>query len=434
MNAIGDDYMVDIFLGVLANILRTYAIGQFMELLYIEKEITRYKKVLVYCLFIILTSGGYYLFQNMFVNIFTNILGLFMITFLYKGSVLKNCLLVFCIYSVNVIVESLVFSLLSTGNSYNELEKSAKECITSIGIFICVIFLEKTKAVNNKVFRMSFSLWFALLCIPIISIIIIVYLSSGRVVSVYDTKLEVGGILAINMAIFYLYGALQDYYKQKTEREEFLNSLKIYSNQLDVMKVSYQKMRQLSHDMKHHICELKYLANNSDMSALIKYLDEMESHMTNSYEYVSSGNKDLDGTINYLLQTANQVLKHVEVHIAFPENLEIHNFTLNIILGNLLENAIRAASETDKKFLFVDIKVKQGILYIQIENSFNNKLKIRGNKLITTKENEAEHGIGLKSVESVIEEMEGTMNIEWGEDIFKVSVMLFVDSMNKSIG
>ena len=139
------------------------------------------------------------------------------------------------------------------------------------------------------------------------------------------------------MAIFYLYGAVQDYYRQKIEKEEFFNRMEIYANQLDIMKNSYQKIKELRHDMRHHLGELKYLANTNEKKQLLAYIEDMELHMINTEEYVSSGNKEIDGTLNYLLQTAKKKLKEVDVSVSIPENLEIHNYLFNVILGNLLE-------------------------------------------------------------------------------------------------
>ena len=102
--------MEDIILGVLANILRAYAIYHFMELLHVPKKIPRYIKLLIYIVFVVMTSGGYYFFHNQILNIVTNILGLCIISMLYNGSKTKKFVLAFCIYAINVIVEGLVFS------------------------------------------------------------------------------------------------------------------------------------------------------------------------------------------------------------------------------------------------------------------------------------------------------------------------------------
>lgn len=421
--------MERIVLGVIANVLRTYAIYRFMNLLYFPKVENKILKNGVYILFVVLTSGGYYILQNTYVNIMTNLVGLVLIVSIYQGTFKKNILTIFSIYSVNVVIESLVFAIISTDIGSDYILESVNECITSIGILLFVVILEKTKAIKNKEFQIGFSLWSGLISVPIISIIIILVLLNSSALRANNIEIEIIGMLIINLVIFYLYGAIQDYYKQKMEKEEFYYRMEIYGNQLDIMKNSYQKIRELRHDMRHHLSELKYLANNDEKTQLIHYIEDMEKHMLNAEEYVSSGNKEIDGTLNYLLQTAKKSLKEVDVSVSIPEGLEVHNYLFNVILGNLLENAIETAIKTERKYLKIHIKLKQSVLYINVENSFNGEVKLKEQKIVTSKKNTKEHGIGLDSVKRMVDEMNGMLDLRWKNDIFCVNVMFYLKDL-----
>ena len=421
--------MQNIVLEILANIMRCYAIYRFMELLYQPKENRKSYKMLPYIFLVILTSGGFYLFHNVFVNIMTNILGLLLITTMYKGTLWKKGLLVAAIYVVNIVVESLVFFSLSSTLKVNGIKQAVYECLTSMGIFFCVILLERTIVIKKYEFQMNLQIWMSLFFVPFISIIIILDLIGIKFPGVREGEIEIAGILVMNLLIFYLYGAMQDYCQQKIEREETLNKMKAYSNQLEVMKTSYQRMKEMKHDLKHHIMEMEYLAKNYEADNIIRYIQDMKIHLSNPNEYVYSGNTEIDSTLNYLLQNAKQVLNTVETKISIPDELEIHSFTWNVILGNLLENAIYASKASVDKYLKVKIKVKQGILYLQIENSFDKEIKMKHQKLLTRKKDKELHGIGLESVKRIVEEKEGIMTIEWIEDRFYVNVMMYLNNI-----
>ena len=423
--------MERVILGVIANVLRTYAIYRFIGLFYFSKTENKWIKSGVYVLFVMLTSGGYYLLNNQYVNIFTNLVGLSLIVSTYQGSIKKNILSIISIYSVNVVIESLVFSIIKTNRQSRDILESVNECIVSIGILLFVVVLEKTKAIKKKEFQISSSLWLWLISVPVISIIIILLMLNSTGLGEHIIEIEIAGILVINLAIFYLYGAIQDYYRQKIEKEEFFNRMEIYANQLDIMKNSYQKIKELRHDLKHHLGELKYLANTNGKKQLLVYIEDMERHMINAEEYVSSGNKEIDGTLNYLLQTAKKKLKEVDVSVSIPENLEIHNYLFNVILGNLLENAISAAVKTERKYLKVYIKLKQNVIYIVVENSYNGEVKIKDNKIITSKKDKKIHGIGLESVKRMVEEMNGILDIQWKESVFTVNVIFYLTEIEK---
>lgn len=418
-------------LGVIANVLRTYAIYRFIGLFYFSKTENKWIKSGVYVLFVILTSGGYYLLNNQYVNIFTNLVGLVLIVSTYQGSIKKNVLSIISIYSVNVVIESLVFSIIKTNGKTSDILESVNECIVSLGILLFVVVLEKTRAIKKKEFQIRSSLWLWLISVPVISIVIILLMLNSTGLGERNIEIEIAGILVINLAIFYLYGAVQDYYRQKIEKEEFFNRMEIYANQLDIMKNSYQKIKELRHDMRHHLGELKYLANTNEKKQLLAYIEDMERHMINTEEYVSSGNKEIDGTLNYLLQTAKKKLKEVDVSVSIPENLEIHNYLFNVILGNLLENAIAAAVKTERKYLKIHIKLKQNVIYIAVENSYNGEVKIKDNKIMTSKKDKKSHGIGLESVKRMVEEMNGMLDIQWKESVFTVNIMFYLEEIGK---
>lgn len=418
-------------LGVIANVLRTYAIYRFIGLFYFSKTENKWIKSGVYVLFVILTSGGYYLLNNQYVNIFTNLVGLVLIVSTYQGSIKKNVLSIISIYSVNVVIESLVFSIIKTNGKSSDILESVNECIVSIGILLFVVVLEKTRAIKEKEFQIRSSLWLWLISVPVISIVIILLMLNSTGLGERNIEIEIAGILVINLAIFYLYGAVQDYYRQKIEKEEFFNRMEIYANQLDIMKNSYQKIKELRHDMRHHLGELKYLANTNEKKQILAYIEDMELHMINTEEYVSSGNKEIDGTLNYLLQTAKKKLKEVDVSVSIPENLEIHNYLFNVILGNLLENAIAAAVKTERKYLKIHIKLKQNVIYIVVENSYNGEVKIKDNKIMTSKKDKKIHGIGLESVKRMVEEMNGMLDIQWKESVFTVNIIFYLEEIGK---
>lgn len=242
--------------------------------------------------------------------------------------------------------------------------------------------------------------------------------------------LDVLSILAINIFILYLYRALQNYYDHKEEKENLRIALESCRNQIEIMQESWDKARSLRHDLNLHIYELRYLTIHHDTDKVMAYLDEMEKQLVNEDEYVSSGIPEIDSILNYMLRYAKRTLKEVDIKVTLPEELEIHDFTLNVILGNLLNNAIRAASQSKQKYLSIYLQEKQGILYINIKNSYAGTLHKDGKRLISTKRNHEMHGIGLKNVEKIIQNQAGEIETTWNDELFCIKIMLFEDNLN----
>lgn len=335
------------------------------------------------------------------------------------------------IYIVNIIIESGVLFAFSYSSLENMKLLSIYECITSMGILLIVVFLEKTIKINPKDLGWNGCLWLFLLSIPVVSIGMVVTLIYVEQFSDIVIVIEVSGLLLINLIIFYLYDALQKFYVQKREREMFKQQIILYDNELEIMKKSYCNVRSLRHDMKHHLKELKFLSSKEDTEEILLYIAEMEKSIYNPDEYVESGNKEIDSTLNYLLQKADKLLEKTEIHIALPENLNIRSFVINVIMGNLLENAIEASEMSAEKYICVDIQTRKNLLFIKVINSFENKIEVQNTHIITSKSSKEKHGMGLKSVEKIVKEEGGEMDISWEKDRFKVAVMLYLSIIRK---
>lgn len=228
-----------------------------------------------------------------------------------------------------------------------------------MGILLIVVLLEKTISVKRKNSQIEGFLWVVLLGIPIVSIGMVVVLVRNEIEKSYLIVVEVIGLLVINLIIFYLYNALENFYIQKKEQELIKQQINMYENELEIMKKSYYNIRGLRHDMKHHMMELKFLVKKGAYDEILSYIDSMGIFMLNSDEYVDSGNKEIDSTLNYLLQKADKILDNTKISIVLPENLSVHTFSINVILGNLLDNAIEAAQNSKEKYLGIDIRTKE---------------------------------------------------------------------------
>ena len=227
------------------------------------------------------------------------------------------------------------------------------------------------------------------------------------------------------LLVFYLYDVLVSAYRKLEEQSLMEKQMLIYSHQLDVLMQSEEKVKALRHDMKNHLGELALMAGNQNNEEIRKYIQDMGEYMQNQSELVGCGNKNLDSLLNYLLGQAKKKLNHVEYEVRVPSDLCISAFDLNVILGNLTENAIEAAEQTEDKWMSVNIYYEKGMFSMEIKNSFQHELAVEKNKLLSTKE-EKGHGIGLANVRKIVEKYQGFMDVSNTNQIFTVRVMLYL--------
>ena len=136
----------------------------------------------------------------------------------------------------------------------------------------------------------------------------------------------------------------------------FEQMVNVYEYQLDIVQKSQEQINALRHDMKHHIIELSSMIKEKENPEAIAYLEDMRKFMLNPQEYVSTGNREIDGILNYLLKDADKTLEHVNINIRMPEKIYEKDFEICVILGNLVDNAIREARKSEEKYLEIDIQ------------------------------------------------------------------------------
>ena len=100
---------------------------------------------------------------------------------------------------------------------------------------------------------------------------------------------------------------------------------------------------------------------------------------------------------------------------------------ISLILGNLLENAVEGAEKaTKRKYIKLSVKYDRKNLLITVENSYGGKLKKVKEELKTTKEDTANHGIGLASVRRAARKYQGTVFIDdTVPECFLVRIVLY---------
>lgn len=414
-------------IALLANALRFYALKYFVGI-FVQKEESRWKHVsILYIIGWACTSAISLLFSSPAMNILSNIASLFLIFFPYRIKKTKKCLAVFIIYVINALVDSIVILSL-TKYTMGQPVNQVYECITSFALLFIAIIIQRTTEPEKEITLPALNMA-ALLMVPVVSIVYIYYL----IIVAHEIKeiviFAALALLFINILIFYLYHSLLKFYSARMNEQVFKQMLEVYSYQLDIARESEERVKALRHDIKHHIIELSAMAKKNNNDDMIKYLSGMKDFMLNPKEYSTTGNQKIDGVLNYMLQKANKTLNQVDVQINIPEDLYFNNFNICVILGNLVDNAVREASKSKEKLLTIKMQIKQEVLLIFIENSYSGKILEKRNGLQTTQPELAIHGIGLENVKKAVIANGGEIKIDYTSNRFCVQVLLYMSQI-----
>ena len=413
----------DILIAAVTNLFRIYIVWKFVGLFLTERKAGKRTEVIAYVIFYVISFGMFLIFHYPIVNIATNLICLFLVTLLYEGSIRKKITTTVLIYTINMvsdILASFLFFDYKVGQTTPQLFSIVTVLLIQISELIAARLLDN-KAKQEYTRGIKY-----LLIIPVLSIIMLFMLISFNLNNRFLLVCESMGILLINIVVFYLYNMLMEVHHQLREKEMMELKVKVYSGQLETITQTQKKIRRLRHDMVHHIMQLYSMASLNKNAEMLEYLDKMEQAMINPREHVSSGNKDIDGILTFMLEKAVSILKKVDVQVKIPEDLHTCSFELAVILGNIIDNAIEAARQTEDKWLSLQITADKGILFIRVSNSYCGCIKTSGDKLLTSKEDKENHGLGLDSVKDMIKKYNGDMKITCDKNIFTVDILLYL--------
>ena len=187
----------------------------------------------------------------------------------------------------------------------------------------------------------------------------------------------------------------------------------------------YRSMRGWRHDYRNHIQTMKVYAENGDLEAIKRYLDELDDDLTTVDTVIKTGNPMTDAILNSKISLARS--KHIEVradaHI--PVLLKISEIDLCCIIGNLFDNAIEASLELpeDKRMIRVYMDMKGSKLYISFTNfTAGKKLRSVSGRFASTKG--SDRGLGLVRVDSIVERLGGYLSRASEDGAFTTEVLL----------
>lgn len=371
----------------------------------------------------LLTTAAYHIFHISLFYEMCNLAGIIGVTCFYRGAWEKKIWI------------SMVYFCLDTGTGLavsfaaSETIRMQQSAISALLLLICtavICHIPDPKESREK--TLDKKQMFLLSAIPILSVTVfweITYGSIGRLTAVFVCAV----ILILNLCVFYLYHILLKNYVRLREQDIYKQQTIAYQNQFELMKESQSRIRALRHDMKNHVLALEGLAKSSKTEKLIAYLDSMQEFMQNPSEHIYTGNEALDSLLNFKLQRAQEELKKVETDVVLPEKMNLHSFDFNVIVGNLLDNAIAASVRTDEKYFKLSMRMENGVLFLFMVNSCSGIPEGVCEIRRLSEKSSPEHGIGLSNVQRIVEKYHGDMEMHCKDNYMETEIMLYMKNL-----
>lgn len=235
---------------------------------------------------------------------------------------------------------------------------------------------------------------------------------------VFITLLSLGlSVMGIAVIVYYI-SRLE---REKQETQFSLQKLEMEQSNYKHLNEISKEIKIIRHDLKHDYLLIEgYLEENkySEISAMIhSRVDELQevSHTVNS------DNKLINTIINYKKMIAHSKNIKLNYKINVSDKQYMKDYHLNELLSNLIDNAIENCSNSNPK---IDIFIEEDVcLYIEVINRID-KSVLNNNPNLHTSKLGKNHGHGIKSVQRIVNEYNGSVKFfEKGLE-FHVSIII----------
>ena len=148
------------------------------------------------------------------------------------------------------------------------------------------------------------------------------------------------------------------------------------------------------------------------------------NYLPNILNYINTNNAAFDAVINSKIAVCSQRNIFMEVNIKQNTDIFILPSEIAVLFGNLLDNAIEAAKDTDEKRITVDIQKNASYLIIFVSNSIKSSVLKDNKNLETSKPDKELHGIEIKSIKNIVEKHNGMIQFYEEENEFCCHIMI----------
>lgn len=264
----------------------------------------------------------------------------------------------------------------------------------------------------------------------------ILYMLSVRTIertTFYLLNLISLGILLLNI---YVIHSIYDICKQN-ERLMRMNlvSLQNQENERRIKELedAEQRIKKLHHDYKNHCVNMKNLLRKQEFQQLEAYLNKMTGGEAGTeQEYVKTKCPIIDAVLNTKIYQGK--LYNIDIFCYVLGNLKINGIEVASILFNLLDNAIEASKNNkSEKTIICQVVETSSDIDICIKNHIENSVLENNSNLDTKKTNKENHGLGLKIVKEIVENMQGIWEIYEEDNMFCVHIYLPTGEMAKYV-
>ncbi len=303
--------------------------------------------------------------------------------------------------------------------------------LPNLFLLLLIILIGMFTKSKNKAVPLRY--WLLLMTVPVTTLgTLTVYqyyfdlLKPGEEIYTY-VIISTIGLVFINLLVFTLFSKLQNQLEMQRNADLLNTQMRLEKESYKRIEESYNRTRELRHDLKNHIFGLKGIAANGTKEELIQYLEKMTDAVEEATYVSMSRNNAVDAVLNEKMLYAQKHGISTQFDVTPLENISIPSMDICTILCNALDNAVEACVKIENvKDRYIDVKINDSLeeMIISVKNPSLEAPKRRAGMYISAKKDSTNHGLGLKSIKRTVDKHKGDMLIKYENGVFNIVVSL----------
>lgn len=307
--------------------------------------------------------------------------------------------------------------------------------VFALKLLTFILFMIAKQIPKGTKRRMDIKVFCMYLIVPLSSwgIMLVTYYSginfTGNIVLQSIMVASFAFLLLGNISMFYAFNRYSEQMERGMQQELVITKQDMDLKYYDQVDILNKKYKEFIHNTNHYLKAIGQLAKGENGNEILDILSELHIELENNETIVFCENHTLNAILS---EKKIQAEKNHIIYDAYVEPYvemgEVLASDLIIMLGNLLDNAIVAASQCDfqSKITVRIFDNNEGNFHIiKIVNDFSGEILFDNDKFITTKNNKELHGIGIESVKSTAKKYGGYL--ECLIEDMKFTAILIID-------
>ncbi|MPM81401.1 hypothetical protein SDC9_128454 [bioreactor metagenome] len=248
--------------------------------------------------------------------------------------------------------------------------------------------------------------------------------------ALYRSNILVVGLLGVGLN-FCFYSFLAVYFNEITKNFAAQNEQTILQSQIDATKMQIEDYKNAQtqaviyrHDLRHHLHYLSACISENHLDEAQAYITRINSDVEAAHVVQYCENSAVNLLLSAHVAQAKKSNVDIDIHAVVPMAISMHSTDICVILGNGLENAIRACRKIEKisdRKISVTCRHENKKLMIEICNTFTGEIRFEGDLPYSPEEN---HGCGVQSIKAAVKKYQGVYSFTADSNIFVMRVII----------